>query len=147
MASLISESRTWRWMFLGALWYLCFLLLERHEGEGFERHVLLIKGILSAEVRPSPQLILPLFVINKCLQCLKKTKEQGKKKKADLFWQSSTTGSLASTRRSTSFTISSSQSITAASLHRVQVLPTYRPVSSARAGSCLKMEQVQRALT
>lgn len=26
VASLISDSRTWRWMLRGALWYLCFLL-------------------------------------------------------------------------------------------------------------------------
>lgn len=84
MASLISESRTWRWMFLGALWYLCFLLLERHKGEGFARHVLLIKGILSAEVRPSPQLILPL-----CHQQMppmfKKNKRTREKKKLTCF--------------------------------------------------------------
>lgn len=55
-----------------------------------------------------------------------------------LFWQSSTSGSLASTRRSTSFTDSSSHSITAASLHRLQVLPTYSAVSSASAGGCLE---------
>lgn len=80
MASLISESRTWRWMFLGALWYLCFLLLERHKGEGFERHVLLIKGILSAEVRPSPQLILPLCHQQMPPMFKKKQKNKEKKK-------------------------------------------------------------------
>lgn len=36
-----------------------------------------------------------------------------------LFWQSSTRGSFESTRHSTSFTLSSNQSITAASLHRL----------------------------
>lgn len=30
-ASLISERRTCRWMFLGALWYLCFLLEHRKQ--------------------------------------------------------------------------------------------------------------------
>lgn len=60
--------------------------------------------------------------------------------KSYLFWQSSTKGSSASTRRSTSFTDSSNHSITAASLHRLQVLPTYSAVSSARAGGCLETE-------
>lgn len=30
-ASLISDRRTWRWTFLGALWYRCFLLEHRNE--------------------------------------------------------------------------------------------------------------------
>lgn len=57
-----------------------------------------------------------------------------------LFWQSSTRGSEASTRRSTSLTDSSSHSITAVSFHRLQVLLTYSTVSSARAGGCLETE-------
>lgn len=57
-----------------------------------------------------------------------------------LFWQSSTRGSEASTRRSTSLTDSSSHSITAASFHRLQVLLTYSTASSTRAGGCLETE-------
>lgn len=57
-----------------------------------------------------------------------------------LLWLSSTRGSVASTRRNTSFTDSSNHSITAASFHRLQVLATYSAVSSARAGGCLETE-------
>lgn len=55
-----------------------------------------------------------------------------------LFWQSSTRGSWSSTLRSTSFTDSSNHSITPVSFQRLQVLPTYRAVNSARAGGCLE---------
>lgn len=73
--------------------------------------------------------------------------QQSASPSSHLFWQSSTRGSEASTRRSTSVTDSSSHSITAASFHRLQVLLTYSTVSSARAGGCLETEYRERFQT